>query len=64
MTHHNERRPGGRPANSYEEQDYNIAGDGSVASDTDDSSTPFFVNSRTLMGYTDPLRRGVDAPHQ
>lgn len=29
-----------------------------------DSSTSFFVNPRTLMGYTDPLRRGVDAPHQ
>ena len=30
----------------------------------DDSSTSFFVNSRTLMGCTDPLRRGVGAPHQ
>ena len=30
----------------------------------DDSSTSFFVNSRTLMGCTDPLKRGVGAPHQ
>ena len=28
----------------------------------DDSSTSFLVNSRTLMGCTDPLRRGVGAP--
>ena len=27
-------------------------------------STSFFANSRTLMGCTDPLRRGVGAPHQ
>ena len=27
-------------------------------------STSFFVKSRTLMGCTDPLRRGVGAPHQ
>ena len=29
----------------------------------DDSSTSCFVNSRTMMGCTDPLRRGVGAPH-
>ena len=27
-------------------------------------STSFFANSRRLMGCTDPLRRGVGAPHQ
>ena len=34
-----------------------------VRPDTDDASTSFLVNSRTLMGCTDPLRRGVSAPH-
>ena len=28
------------------------------------TTTSFFVSSRTLIGCTDPLRRGVGAPHQ
>lgn len=31
---------------------------------TSPPSTLFFVNSRTLIGCTDPLRREVGAPHQ
>ena len=34
------------------------------ASDDSPPSTSFFVSPRTLMGCTDPLRRGVGAPHQ
>ena len=34
------------------------------ASDDPPPTTLLFVNSRTLMGCIDPLRRGVDAPHQ
>ena len=40
-----------------------LIGDGTSVN-IDDSSTSFFVNSRTLMGCTDPLKRGVGAPHQ
>ena len=40
---------------------WDIRMDGVLASDTDDSSTSFFVNSRTRMGCTDRLRRGGSA---
>lgn len=35
---------------------------GAQVRDTDDSSTSFLVNLRTLMGCTDPFRRGLVHP--